>query len=634
MRAATGRVAALVLTSLIVTMMVDPPLAAASGPIGASRSDTSPVNLATPVDMADGMAHQSAIVRSGDARIEVLSSTLFRLEYSPSGRFEDSPTVNAINRRMPVPAFRTGVSGGWLTVATDKASLRYKVGSGPFTPANTTLRFMIGNQVSTVHPTWDWECPFGQTCQAGAATLSGGASLSQTQPGYQSIAGYVGYLEQGATATWSVIGAPAGRAQISVRYSNIWGAPLPSKSMISLVVDNHVRATLVAAPTDDTSPWSTLNTTILLRSGTNSVSVVGASNSNDGLGIDSVSIGPANAPAPVPLLTDPLGGWIRGFDTFTYGTETTCTAAQGANCQAAVEPLHTDGLLTGAGWRLLDDTESAIWTAKGWVQPRKSDGDLEDGYLFAYGHDYTGALRTLAQLTGSAPLLPRNIFGVWYSDYTPYSSTTVEKSIYPAFEQHQVPLDTLSLDTDWKAPNDWNGWEWNRSLFPDPSSFLQWARSHGIDVTLNIHSSIADNDPKLPLAQRIAAPRLPPHRCPLAPMDPARCGTGARYLRPSRTSHSNRAFRSREWRSGGWIGAATTRSWPCPGLPPIPGSAISTLRRWSTRVNGGSSWPASAPRTAIRWRCMRQVRGPTTPLPSPSPVMPGELGTRWRRRWR
>ena len=35
-----------------------------------------------------------------------------------------------------------------------------------------------------------------------------------------------------------------------------------------------------------------------------------------------------------------------------------------------------------------------------------------------------------------------------------------------------MPLDTLSLDTDWKAPNDWNGWEWNNSLFPDPSSFL------------------------------------------------------------------------------------------------------------------------------------------------------------------
>ncbi len=170
--------------------------------------------------------------------------------------------------------------------------------------------------------------------------------------------------------------------------------------------------------------------------------------------------------------------------------------------------MHTDGLLTGAGWRLLDDTHSAIWTGNGWVEPRSARGDTEDGYLFVYGHDYTGALHTFAQLTGPAPLLPRNVFGVWYSDYTPYSSADIQQTIYPAFEQNQVPLNTLSLDTDWKAPNAWDGWEWNNSLFPDPSSFLQWAKSHGIAVTLNIHSSIADNDPKLPAAQRIAGSPL------------------------------------------------------------------------------------------------------------------------------
>ena len=99
---------------------------------------------------------------------------------------------------------------------------------------------------------------------------------------------------------------------------------------------------------------------------------------------------------------------------------------------------------------------------------------------------------------------------MWYSDYTPYSSSTIENSVYPEFVANQVPLNTLSLDTDWKAPNDWNGWEWNRSLFPLPSSFLRWAHSHGIDVTLNIHSSIEDNDPKLPATERIAghSPRL------------------------------------------------------------------------------------------------------------------------------
>ena len=516
-RSMSGTLLALVAVALAAMLLSDPLPAGASGSPGPSPSDTAPVNLSTPIDLANGMAHQSAIVRSGGARIEVISPTLLRLEYSPSGRFEDLPTVNAIDRRRPVPTYSAQVSGGWLVVRTTRVTLRYKVGSGPFSAANTSMRFAVGNQVSTVHPTWEWECPFDQTCQAGAAVLAGGASLSQALTGYQSTAGYVGYLNnQGASATWSATGAPAGMARVSIRYSNEPGSPPPSaQSTIDLLVNGRRLTTLVAAPTDSASPWSTLSTMVPLQSGTNAVEAVSGPN-NFNLGIDSLSIGPADAPAPVPQQTDPLGGWIRGFDTFTYGPGATCTSAAGADCQTAIEPLHTDGLLAGAGWRLLDDTQSAVWTRDGWVQPRKAGGDSEDGYLFVYGHDYAGALRTFAQLTGPAPLLPRSVFGVWYSDYTPFSSAAVEDLIYPSFQKYHVPLDTLSLDTEWKAPNSWDGWEWNTTLFPDPGSFLGWIRSHGIGLTLNIHSSIADNDPALATAQRVAGTALasaPPSTC-------------------------------------------------------------------------------------------------------------------------
>jgi hypothetical protein len=33
-------------------------------------------------------------------------------------------------------------------------------------------------------------------------------------------------------------------------------------------------------------------------------------------------------------------------------------------------------------------------------------------------------------------------------------------------------MDNLSVDTDWKSPSTWDGWEWNSSLFPDPTAFL------------------------------------------------------------------------------------------------------------------------------------------------------------------
>src|SRR6059058_902836 len=54
----------------------------------------------------------SPIVIDGQARFEVLSPTLIRLEYAADGNFEDRATFNAVNRGFPVPSFSTSVSGG------------------------------------------------------------------------------------------------------------------------------------------------------------------------------------------------------------------------------------------------------------------------------------------------------------------------------------------------------------------------------------------------------------------------------------------------------------------------------------------------------------------------------------------
>ena len=459
---------------MVAVVVYGPTPATAAAHPAPARTDRSPVNLATPVDMADGLAHPSAIVRSGDARIEVLSPTLLRLEYSPSGRFENSPTVNAIDRRMPVPPYSARVAGGWLTVRTSRATVRYKVGSGPFTPVNTSLHFTDGDAVSTVHPTWDWECPFDQTCQSGAAHLSGEAAIGQGTNGYESSAGFVGYLfHPGDAATWNVLGAPAGSASVSLRYSNTFD-PLaaPGSHTLALVVNGQPVRTLVAAQTERGRPvghphhhggapgWAPTRWRWPARPATPATS-----NSTPS---------PSARPRRRPRCRR-----RRSLSAVGSGVSTPSPTTPAATCAPRAPPgpparspssrcTPTDSS-TRPGYRLLDDTQSAPWTGQGWVEPRPAGGDVEDGYLFVYGHDYTGALRTFAQLTGPAPLLPRNVFGVWYSDYTPYSSSDIENSIYPAFQANDVPLNTLSLDTDWKAPNDWDGWEWNNALFPDPT---------------------------------------------------------------------------------------------------------------------------------------------------------------------
>jgi len=78
----------------------------------AATSPDSPVDLATPVNFAAAVATKGAIVSVGDARFEVLGDGLIRLEYSPSGNFEDLPTVNVLNRRFPVPPYRATTGNG------------------------------------------------------------------------------------------------------------------------------------------------------------------------------------------------------------------------------------------------------------------------------------------------------------------------------------------------------------------------------------------------------------------------------------------------------------------------------------------------------------------------------------------
>ncbi len=317
--------------------------------------------------MTAAMAHASAIVHRGDVRIEVLSPSLLRLEYSPSQHFENDPTVNALNRKWQVPPHSVSTSRGWLIVRTKSAVLRYKLNSGPFTPRNTSLTLSVGGRTSTVAPTWDWECTFDQVCQAGAATLRGGAAISQLFSGYESTAGYVGdFIRSGASVSWHVLGAPVGPAVVSLRYYNLPGPPLkPKPSSLDLDVNGRLRQVIDAAPTTAAEPWVTFTTTVPLVSGTNVIKIASSTPNSFDLGIDTLTVVPPASASPVSASNGPLGGWFRGFDTDTYNDMPTCGPGQsGDTCQAVIQPLNTDGLLDTAGWRLLDDTKSSVWTTR------------------------------------------------------------------------------------------------------------------------------------------------------------------------------------------------------------------------------------------------------------------------------
>ena len=188
-----------------------------------------------------------------------------------------------------------------------------------------------------------------------------------------------------------------------------------------------------------------------------------------------------------------LGGWYRALDL-----------------AAGPVALH-DGVLSRDGWYLLDDTHTALLqdAPPGYAARPAHGGPYQDGYFFGYGHDYLRGLADLRTLTGPAPLLPRQAFGVWFSRYFAYRQSDYP-SLLARFRSERLPLDVLMVDTDFKSPHRWNGWEWNPALFPDPRGFLGWAQGEGIAVSLNTHPSITTDDPRLAGAERRAGQPLRP----------------------------------------------------------------------------------------------------------------------------
>ena len=153
------------------------------------------------------------------------------------------------------------------------------------------------------------------------------------------------------------------------------------------------------------------------------------------------------------------------------------------------------GLISRSGWSVVDDSKKPVLTSD-WVQTRPNQSEL-DWYLFGYGLDYKGALRSLASVSGPVPLPRKNLLGIWYSRYWPYTSKEF-REIVQQYTDHHFPLDNIVMDMDWHitqvpgvkrdyAGQVWTGYTWDRKLLPDAEELLKWFHQQGLHVTLNDH---------------------------------------------------------------------------------------------------------------------------------------------------
>ena len=168
------------------------------------------------------------------------------------------------------------------------------------------------------------------------------------------------------------------------------------------------------------------------------------------------------------------------------------------------------GVCSRSGVAVVDDTCSLRLLDGGKLASASTDS--LDIYVFAYGNQYREAVRALYAISGETPLLPRYVFGNWWSRYHAY---TDEEYLWlmDKFEQNGIPLTIATVDMDWHYANNldkqkgitaagkvsefhgtvtefrmgWTGYSWDKDLFPDYKAFLKGLRDRGLRVTLNLH---------------------------------------------------------------------------------------------------------------------------------------------------
>jgi len=324
---------------------------------------------------------------------------------------------------------------------------------------------------------------FNQICEAENVVLAGGASKYTNHIGFTG-SGFVAGLEKvGAEISWDLNNkVVAGDYTISLKYAN--GVAVDGKQItrtISLYIDD-VKSRILLLPTADWDTWGIFKKTVTLGTGVHTFRLSCEQGDNFNVNVDWLAVSPVGAELPKPVVNEEktnLGGWLRGLDT-----------------RSGAIPLW-DGLMSKDGWYLLDDSQTALNDANGWVVARPHHpGGYQDGYFFGYGADYQKGLSDFYKITGNPPLLPKWAFGVWVSKYEAYGSTYFQNTLLPKFRSEKLPIDMLVIDTDWKSPGSWNGWNWSTSLFPDPQGFMDWTKEQGLMVALNIHPSISKSDPK------------------------------------------------------------------------------------------------------------------------------------------
>ena len=194
----------------------------------------------------------------------------------------------------------------------------------------------------------------------------------------------------------------------------------------------------------------------------------------------------------VRLKNEPASTWHYGEDFEDLGGTTQTLDMVNGRC--AVER----GICSRNGFSVLEDSHTLVLEKDGWIGVRREN--TTDCYFFGYGFDYVAAVQDFYSLTGVPPMLPAYALGNWWSRYHAYTQQEY-CDLIDRFRAEDVPFSVGVIDMDWhitkisqeqqkREPElrpGWTGYTWNKELFPDYKTFLQYLKERNLHTALNLH---------------------------------------------------------------------------------------------------------------------------------------------------
>lgn len=114
------------------------------------------------------------------------------------------------------------------------------------------------------------------------------------------------------------------------------------------------------------------------------------------------------------------------------------------------------------------------------------DESAEDIYLLLTDQNPRLLRELYLNITGKPEMLRLSAFGSWNSKYYPYSQEEAVEIIHD-YQRHDMPLDNVVIDTDWRKMSNGMGYDINTDLFPDMASYLKTAHDNHIEIMFNDH---------------------------------------------------------------------------------------------------------------------------------------------------